>query len=54
MDYPFLFNKVISKTQNDRVNLSLARIYGAIDIKNEKYTENDLANNYISTHFQTI
>lgn len=54
MDYPFLFNKVISKTQNDRVNLSLARIYGAIDTKNEKYTENDLANHYISTHFQTI
>lgn len=54
MDYPFLFHKVISKVQNDRVNLSLARIYGAVDTKYEKYTENDPVNNYISTHFQTI
>jgi hypothetical protein len=51
MDYPFIFGKIITQVQNDRVNLSLARIYGAVD---NKFTEKELANEYISSHFKTI
>ncbi len=51
LDYPFIFQKIITQVQNDRVNLSLARIYGTID---SKLTEKELANEYIKNHFNTI
>jgi len=51
LDYPFIFQKTITQVQNDRVNLSLARIYGTID---SKLTEKELANEYIENHFNTI
>ncbi len=50
-DYPRIFQQIIAKIQNDIVNLSMARIYGSIDI-----TESDslaLANIYIANHFFT-
>lgn len=51
LDYPFIFQKTITQVQNDRVNLSLARIYGTID---NDLTEKELANKYIENHFNTI
>jgi len=51
LDYPFIFQKTITQVQNDRVNLSLARIYGTID---NDLTEKELANEYIENHFNTI
>jgi hypothetical protein len=51
LDYPFIFQKIITQVQNDRVNLSLARIYGTID---SDLTEKELANEYIENHFNTI
>lgn len=51
LDYPFIFQKTITQVQNDRVNLSLARIYGTID---STLTEKELANEYIENHFNTI
>jgi hypothetical protein len=51
LDYPFIFQKTITQVQNDRVNLSLARIYGTID---SILTEKELANKYIENHFNTI
>ena len=51
LDYPFIFQKVITQVQNDRTNLSLARIYGTIDSES---TEKQLANEYINNHFDTI
>lgn len=51
LDYPFIFQKTITQVQNDRINLSLSRIYGAID---STLTEKELANEYIENHFNTI
>ena len=51
LDYPFIFQKVITQVQNDRTNLSLARIYGTVDSES---TEKQLANEYINNHFDTI
>ncbi len=51
LDYPFIFQKIITQVQNDRVNLSLARIYWAI---NSEAANSDLANIYIMNHFNTI
>lgn len=51
LDYAFIFQKTITQVQNDRVNLSLARIYGTID---STLTEKELANEYIENHFNTI
>lgn len=51
LDYPFIFQKTIKQVQNDRVNLSLARIYGTID---NNLTDKELANEYIRNHFNTI
>ena len=51
LDYPRLFKQIITKIQNDIVNLTMARIYGSIDI-----SESDslvLANMYIANHFFT-
>lgn len=50
-DYPFLFYKTISQIQNDWSNLSIARTYGNID---NTITAQDLANQYIIDHYQTI
>ena len=51
LDYPFLFQKTITIIQNDRVNLSLSRIYWA---SNNDLLERDLANAYITKHYRTI
>lgn len=51
MDYPFLFQKTMSAIQNDWINLSLARIYW---VTNSEISNSDLANKYITEHFQTI
>lgn len=52
MDYPFLWYQLISSIENEWTNLMLSRIYGATDITKDK--NEDLANIYIATHFDTI
>lgn len=51
MDYPFFFQKTMTAIQNDWINLSLARIYW---VTNSEISNSDLANKYITEHFQTI
>jgi hypothetical protein len=50
MDYWFIFKKIISYSINEWVNLSLARIYWAINNDSSSV----LANKYINNHYKTI